>query len=46
MKSMHKSLSNITKGYNAKSKKGKVDILVLDTLYRPVLHFYQVPSKY
>ena len=38
--------SNITKGDNAKSKKGRVVILVCDTSSRPGLHFYQVPSKY
>ena len=36
------SLSNITKGDNAKSKEGAVVILVHDRLYGPVLHFYQV----
>ena len=41
-----KSLSNITKGDNAKSKKGKVVILVRDTSSHPVLQFYQVPPKY
>ena len=40
------SLSNITKGDNAKSKKGRVVILVRDTSSGPVLHFCQVPSKY
>ena len=40
------SLSNITKGDNAKSKKGRVVILVCGTLFGPVLHFCQVPSKY
>ena len=30
------SLSNITKGDNAKSKKGRVVILVHDTLFGPV----------
>ena len=39
------SLSNITKGDNAKSKKGRVVILVPITSH-PFLHFYQVPSKY
>ena len=29
-----------------KSKKGRVVILVFNTSSRPVLHFYQVPSKY
>ena len=28
-----------------KSKKGRVVILVPNTLSHPVLHFYQVPSK-
>ena len=40
------SLSNITKGDNAKSKKGRVVILVCDTSSCPVLYFCQVPSKY
>ena len=40
------SLPNITKGDNAKSKKGKVVFLVRDTPSCPVLHFCQVPSKY
>ena len=40
------SLSNITKGDNAKSKKGRVVILVHNTTSGSVLHFYQVPSKY
>ena len=40
------SLSKITKGDNTKSKKGRVVILVYDTLSGPVLHFCQVPSKY
>ena len=40
------SLSNITKGDNAKSKKGRVAILVHDMSSAPVLHFSQVPSKY
>ena len=40
------SLSNITKGDNAKSKKGRVVILVLKISSGPVLHFCQVPSKY
>ena len=35
------SLSNITKGDNAKSKKGRVVILVRDTSSGPVIHFYQ-----
>ena len=40
------SLSNITKGDNAKSKKGRVVILVRDTSSGPVLNFCQIPSKY
>ena len=40
------SLSNKTKGDKAKSKKGRVVILVHDTSTGPVLHFCQVPSKY
>ena len=40
------SLSNITKGDNAKTKKGRVVILVPDMSSGPVLHFCQVPSKY
>ena len=40
------SLSNITKGVNAKSKKGRVVTLVSDPSSGPVLHFCQVPSKY
>ena len=40
------SLSNITTGDNAKSKKGRVVILVCDTLSGHILHFCQVPSKY
>ena len=39
-------MSNITKGDNAKSKKGRVVILIHDTTSGPVLHFCQVPSKY
>ena len=35
-------MSDITKGDNAKSKKGRVVILVRDTSSGPVLHFYQV----
>ena len=37
-----KSISNITKGDNSKSKKARVVILVCDTLSGLVLHFYQV----
>ena len=40
------SLSNITKGDNAESKKGRVVILVRDMSSGPVLHFCRVPSKY
>ena len=40
------SLSDITKGDNAKSKKDRVVILVRNMLSGPVLHFCQVPSKY
>ena len=40
------SLSNITKGDNIKSNKGRVVILAWDTSTGPVLHFCQVPSKY
>ena len=40
------SLSYITKGDNAKSKKGRVVILVPDMSSGPVVHFYQVQSKY
>ena len=36
----------ITMGDNAKSKKGRVVLLVHNKLSRSVLHFYQVPSKY
>ena len=36
----------ITKGDNARSKKGRVVIPVCNTSSHPVLHFYQVPSKY
>ena len=50
LQSRHKingvSLSNITNGDNTKSKKGRVVILVPDTLSGPVLHIYQVSSKY
>ena len=41
-----KSFSNKTKDDNSKSKKGRVVILVRDTSSGPVLHFYQVSSKY
>ena len=40
------SLSNITKGDNAKSKKGIAVILVCDMSSGPVLQFCQVLSKY
>ena len=40
------SLSNITKGDNIKSKKGRVVILVHNMSSGPVLHFCQEPSKY
>ena len=40
------SISNKTKGNNSKSKQARFVILVRDTSSRPVLHFYQVPSKY
>ena len=40
------SLSNTTKEDNAKSKKGRVVILVRNTSSGPVLHFCQVLSKY
>ena len=50
LQSRHKinglSLSNITKGDNAKSKKGRVVILVRNTSSGPVLHFCKVPLKY
>ena len=36
----------MTKRDNVKSKKGRVVILVCDMSSCPVLHFYQVPSKY
>ena len=38
--------SDITKGDNAKSEKGRVVILVSNKSSGPVLHFCQVPSKY
>ena len=43
-----KSFSNKTKGdsCNSKSKKGRVVTLVRDTSSGPVLHFYQVSTKY
>ena len=41
-----KSFSNKAKGDNSKSKTTRVVNLVSDTSFRPVLHFYQVSSKY
>ena len=41
-----KAGDNKTKGNNSKSKKARVIILIHDTSTRPVLHFYQVSSKY
>ena len=41
-----KSISNKMKGDNSKSKKARVVNLVCDTSTGPVLHFYQVSSKY
>ena len=40
------AFSNKTKGDDSKSKKGRVVILVRDMSSDPVLHFYQVTSKY
>ena len=40
------SFSNITNGDNTKSKKGRVVILERNTPSHPILHFYQIPSKY
>ena len=40
-----KSVSNITKGDNNKSKEGRVVILVRNTPC-PILQFFKVPSKY
>ena len=40
------SLSNITKGDNAKKKNGRVVILVHNKSSGPVLHFCQIPSQY
>ena len=40
------SFSNKTKADNSKSKKGGFVIFVRDILSGPVLHFYQVSSKY
>ena len=42
----HSSGELKTKGNNFKSKKGRVAILVHDASSCPVLHFYQVSSKY
>ena len=42
-KPMHNH-SNITKGDNDKSKKGRGIILVPDTSSRPTQHFYQIPN--
>ena len=42
----HELFSNNTKGDNSKSEKGSVVILVCDMSSGPVLHFYQVSSKY
>ena len=39
-------MSNITNGDNSKSKKGRVVILVRNTLSCSILQFYKVPSKY
>ena len=39
-------MSDTTKGDNAKSKKGRVVILVHNTSSGPVLHFCQVLLKY
>ena len=41
-----KSNSNTRRGYNSKSKKARFVILICNTSTRPVLHFYQVSSKY
>ena len=41
-----KSISNKTKGNNSKSKIARIVNFVHDTLSCPVLHFYQVSSKY
>ena len=41
-----KSISNKTKGNNSKRMKDRVIILVRDASSLPVLHFYQVSSKY
>ena len=41
-----KSNSNTIRGDNSKSKKAEVVILVCDMSSGPVLHYYQVSSKY
>ena len=41
-----KSNSNTRRGDNSKSKKTRVVILVRNMSFHPVLHFYQVSSKY
>ena len=41
-----KSISNKTKRNNSKSKKARVVILLHDMSSCPLLHFYQVSSKY
>ena len=43
---MHNNQYQLTKGDNAKSKKDRVVILLCDMPPCPVLHFYQIPSKY
>ena len=42
MKSMDNHCQTITRGDKAKSKKGRVVILVCEMSSGPVLHFYQV----
>ena len=39
-------MSNTTNGDNAKSKKGRVVILLQDKSSHPVLHFCEITSKY
>ena len=46
LQSGHEIYFKQNKGNNSKSKKARVVILVHDTLSCPVLHFYQVSSKY
>ena len=41
-----KSNSNTRRGDNSKSKKAEVVILVRDMSSGPVLHYYQISSKY